>query len=73
LAITNDVKVYSFSRTQNNIDISQLEAVKRVKNVFNIEGKIDFIVNTGVLHKEPLATMEYQTICVHKYELFWYD
>jgi 2-C-methyl-D-erythritol 4-phosphate cytidylyltransferase len=29
LAITNDVKVYSFSRTQNNIDISQLEAVKR--------------------------------------------
>jgi 2-C-methyl-D-erythritol 4-phosphate cytidylyltransferase len=65
LAITNDVKIYSFSRTQNNVDISQLEAVKKtLKSVFDIEGKIDFIVNTaGVLHKEPLATMEYQTIC----------
>ena len=65
LAITNDVKVYSFSRTQNNIDISQLEAVKKaLKHVFDIEDKIDFMVNTaGVLHKEPLATMDYQTIC----------
>lgn len=65
LALTNDVKIYSFSRTQNNVDISQIDAVKKaLKKVFELEGKINFIVNTaGILHKEPLETMEYQTIC----------
>jgi dTDP-4-dehydrorhamnose reductase len=38
---------YIAFRERNNIDISQLEAEKGVKNVFNIEGKIDFIVNTA--------------------------
>jgi 2-C-methyl-D-erythritol 4-phosphate cytidylyltransferase len=65
LALTNDVKIYSFSRTQSNVDISQIDAVKKaLKKVFELEGKINFIVNTaGILHKEPLDTMEYQTIC----------
>lgn len=65
LAISNEVRVYSFSRSENNIDISNMDDVKNALNkVFQIEKKIDFIVNTaGVLHKEPLATTDYQNIC----------
>jgi ribitol-5-phosphate 2-dehydrogenase (NADP+) / D-ribitol-5-phosphate cytidylyltransferase len=64
LGVTNGVRVYSFSRSENNVDISNIEDIKdALKKVFAIEKKIDFIVNTaGVLHKEPLATMSYQTI-----------
>lgn len=63
LGITNNLRVYSFSRS-NNVNISNIEDVKTaLENVFRIEKKIDFIVNTaGVLYKEPLATMDYQTI-----------
>jgi ribitol-5-phosphate 2-dehydrogenase (NADP+) / D-ribitol-5-phosphate cytidylyltransferase len=64
LGVTNGVRVYSFSRSENNVDISNIQDIKdALKKVFAIEKKIDFIVNTaGVLHKEPLATMSYQTI-----------
>lgn len=64
LGTTYDGKIYIFSRTQNNVDISQIEAVKKaLEKVFEIEGKIDFIINTAaILHKEPLASMEYQAI-----------
>lgn len=64
LGVSNGVHVYSFSRSENNVDISNMEDIKNaLKKVFAIEKKIDFIVNTaGVLHKEPLATMSYQTI-----------
>jgi 2-C-methyl-D-erythritol 4-phosphate cytidylyltransferase len=57
-------KAYSFSRTQNETDISKVEDVQRaLKKVFDSEGKIDFVVNTaGVLDKEPLAHMDYITI-----------
>lgn len=64
LGISNGVHVYSFSRSENNVDVSNMEDVKKaLEKVFQIEKKIDFIVNTaGVLYKEPLATMDYQTI-----------
>jgi len=64
LGLSKGVHVYSFSRSENNIDISNMEDVKNsLHKVFQIENKIDFIVNTaGVLYREPLATMGYQTI-----------
>ncbi len=64
LGLSKGVHVYSFSRSENNIDISNIEDVKNsLHKVFQIENKIDFIVSTaGVLYKEPLATMSYQTI-----------
>jgi short-subunit dehydrogenase len=64
LGLSKGVHVYSFSRSENDIDISNMEDVKNsLHKVFQIENKIDFIVNTaGVLYKEPLATMSYQTI-----------
>lgn len=64
LGLSNGARVYSFSRGENNVDISKMEDVKSaLDKVFQIEKKIDFIVNTaGVLQKEPLATMSFQTI-----------
>jgi 2-C-methyl-D-erythritol 4-phosphate cytidylyltransferase len=57
-------KVYSFSRSQNNTDISKREDVRRaIETVAQKEGKIDFIINTaGVLDKEALVNMDYETI-----------
>ena len=65
LGIMNKVRVYSFSRTENNVDVSNLKEVENaLKTVFQEEKNIDFIVNTaGVLHKEPLENMNYNTIC----------
>ncbi|WP_281323520.1 bifunctional cytidylyltransferase/SDR family oxidoreductase [Flavobacterium aestivum] len=62
--ISNGVRVYSFSRSENNVDVSNMEDVKNaLGKVFRIEKKIDFIINTaGVLYKEPLGTMNYQNI-----------
>ncbi|WP_310379231.1 bifunctional cytidylyltransferase/SDR family oxidoreductase [Flavobacterium sp.] len=64
LGLSNGARVYSFSRGENNVDISKIEDVKNaLDKVFQIEKKIDFIINTaGVLQREPLATMSYQTI-----------
>jgi 2-C-methyl-D-erythritol 4-phosphate cytidylyltransferase len=60
----NGIRVYSFSRSENNVDVSNMEAVANaLEKVFQIEHKIDFIINTaGILHKEPLETMDYQNI-----------
>lgn len=65
LGTMNKVRVYSFSRTENNVDVSNLKEVENaLKTVFQEEKNIDFIVNTaGVLHKEPLENMNYNTIC----------
>lgn len=62
--ISKGVRVYSFSRSENNVDVSNMEAVKEaLEKVYQKEKKIDFIVNTaGILHKEPLETMSYQAI-----------
>jgi ribitol-5-phosphate 2-dehydrogenase (NADP+) / D-ribitol-5-phosphate cytidylyltransferase len=64
LGIANGIRVYNFSRSENNVDVSNMEDVKNaLDKVFQLENKIDFIINTaGMLHKEPLTTMNYQSI-----------
>ncbi len=64
IAQEHNAIVYSFSRSENNIDISNKESViKAINSVIKKEGRIDFIVNTaGVLDKEPLVNMNYETI-----------
>lgn len=58
------IRVYSFSRSENNVDVSNREAVMNaLEKVFQLESKIDYIINTaGILHKEPLETMNYENI-----------
>lgn len=64
LAKSYGIRVYSFSRSENNVDVADMKAVKNaLEEVFQIEHKIDFIINTaGILYKEPLETMNYQNI-----------
>jgi len=64
IAQQNNAKVYSFSRSLTRTDISKTEDVKEaLKKVYQQENKIDFIINTaGILNKEPLTHMEYETI-----------
>jgi ribitol-5-phosphate 2-dehydrogenase (NADP+) / D-ribitol-5-phosphate cytidylyltransferase len=60
----NGVRVYNFSRSENNVDVSDMKVVTNaLEEVFHVERKIDFIINTaGILYKEPLETMNYQNI-----------
>ena len=60
----SNAKVYSFSRTENRTDISNVENVQNaLRKVYDVEGKINYVVNTaGVLDKEPLVHMDYETI-----------
>ena len=55
---------YSFSRSQNNCDVSKIEDVKAaLKQVADKEGHIDAVVNTaGVLVKEALTSMSEEAI-----------
>lgn len=64
LGKANGIRVYSFSRSQNNVDVSNVDAVKNaLESVFQTEHKIDFVINAaGILHKEPLEIMNYQNI-----------
>ena len=57
-------KVYSFSRSLNQVDVGQIEQVeKALREVSEKEGKIDYVVNTaGILVKEALSSMEYERI-----------
>lgn len=57
-------KVYSFSRSQTGTDVSQRDTVeKALTEVAQQEGHIDYVVNTaGVLHRQPLVSMDYATI-----------
>ena len=59
-----EAKVYSFSRTSTNTDISSVSDVRKsLSYVFNKEGKINYVVNTAsILVKEPLRNMEYSKI-----------
>lgn len=51
--------VYSFSRSQNGIDVSRQEDVKKaLRQVYEKEKRIDFVIDTaGLLNKEPLVSM----------------
>lgn len=60
----NGGKVYPFSRSLNNIDVSSVEAVRTaLENVYIKEKRIDCIIDTAaILNKEPLANMSYDDI-----------
>ncbi|MCB4763029.1 MAG: bifunctional cytidylyltransferase/SDR family oxidoreductase [Sulfurovum sp.] len=59
-----NAKVYSFSRSETKTDISDIENVNKALQIVVEEcGNIDYIINTaGVLDKEPLLNMNYETI-----------
>lgn len=65
LFVQHGIKAYSFSRTQNHVDVADRTQVKEaLSEVFSKEQRIDYVVNTaGLLRKEPLIGMDYQTIC----------
>ncbi len=64
IAKENGVKVYCFSRSMNNVDVSNIEQVQSaLEQVHEAEGEIHYVVNTaGILVKESLAAMEYERI-----------
>ena len=57
-------KVYNFSRSNNGIDVGKREDVAAaIRQVVDAEKHIDYVVNTaGLLNKEPLTAMDYETI-----------
>lgn len=59
-----DTTVYSFSRSENQVDVGIYADVENaLRQVREKEGRIDFVINTaGILHKEPLITMAHETI-----------
>jgi len=59
-----NAKVYSFSRTQTDTDVSSISDIKRdLEFVYEKENKIDFIVNTAsILIKEPLQNISYEKV-----------
>jgi len=61
---TKGASVYSFSRSENHVDVGDKAAIdKSLADVMQHEGRIDYVVNTaGLLNREPLAAMDYETI-----------
>ena len=59
-----NVSVYGFSRSLNNTNVSNVDNVRSAySSVMQKEGRIDYVVDTAsILHKEPLAHMEYEQI-----------
>ncbi len=57
-------RVHSFSRSLTGTDVGNRESVATaLRSVAEKEGRIDHVINTaGVLHKEPLAGMDYALI-----------
>lgn len=57
-------RVFSYSRSENHIDVGQREDVARaLTEAYEQAGRIDYVICTaGVLNKEPLTTMDYATI-----------
>lgn len=57
-------KVYCFSRSLNDVDISSADRVRKsLEEAVTGAGRIDFVVNTAaILLKEPLNSMDYQAI-----------
>jgi len=64
LALKSKAKVYSFSRSENNINIANKEDIQKALNeVYQKEKRIDYIINTaGILNKESLNNLDYETI-----------
>ena len=64
IAMKNNSKVFIYSRSHNNIDISNIEDVKNAfSNVYNLTGKIDFVINTAaILIREPLHSVSEKDI-----------
>jgi 2-C-methyl-D-erythritol 4-phosphate cytidylyltransferase len=64
IALAHGAKVYSFSRSENNVDVSNSENVKKALNrVYRDEKRIDYVINTaGILYKQPLKDMSYDKI-----------
>ncbi len=57
-------KVYSFSRSQNGVDVSNAESVQNaLQGVYEKEGRIDIVINTaGILVKNSLYAMKAEDI-----------
>ena len=57
-------KFYSFSRSQNGVDVSKYDSVaSALATVYEKEGRIDAVINTaGVLYRESLVSMTDQSI-----------
>jgi len=57
-------KAYPFSRSLGNIDISDQQSVKdSLEKVYNIEKKINFIVNcAAILVKQPIENISYRDL-----------
>lgn len=60
-----EAKVYGFSRSMNNTDVTSVESVRKaLSEVYENESRIDYVVDTAsVLYKEPLDMMSYEQIC----------
>lgn len=57
-------KAFSYSRSENGTDVGNRDSVaKALTEVHEQTGHIDYVICTaGVLNKEPLSAMDYQTI-----------
>ena len=64
LARQHNAHIYSFSRSQNGCDVSNVNNVRdALREVCDQEGHIDVVVNTaGVLYKEALTSMSQEAI-----------
>lgn len=64
LAKENGAKVFCFSRSLNNVDIRNHNDVRNaLEQVYKQTGRIDYVINSAaVLHKQPLALTDYETI-----------
>jgi len=64
LAKSYGAKVYSFSRTSTDTDVSNISDVeKSLEEVYKNESRIDYVVNSAsVLIKEPIESMSYNQI-----------
>ncbi|MBL1407268.1 bifunctional cytidylyltransferase/SDR family oxidoreductase [Sphingobacterium faecale] len=56
--------VYSYSRTENGVDVSDVECVRKcLREVYERNGRIDYVVCTaGILIKEPLFSVSYDDL-----------
>ena len=61
---TLGARMFSFSRSQNGVDVADYKTVQQsLQSVFDACGKIDSVVcSAGILRKEPLYSMNHETI-----------